>query len=77
MPDQITETHQDDGSKLYSSAVSVPKLAERLGVGQTTAWAWVRQNKIQSVKLGRRVLVPEWAIYEFLQNAPSGSRVEV
>ena len=76
MPDQLN-IPQVEETNLYTSAVSVPKLAERLGVSVTTAWMWVWENKIQSVKIGHRVLIPESAIYEFLNDAPSASKVEV
>ena len=58
--------------------VSVPTAARLLGVGTTFCWELVRSGDISSVRLGRRVLIPRWALEEMIrahernqaQNAP-------
>jgi excisionase family DNA binding protein len=46
--------------------VDVNGAAERLGVSPFTIRAWLRQRRLEYVKLGRRVLVPEAALARFV-----------
>ena len=50
-----------------SKLLSVNAAAERLGVSPFTIRAWIRQGRIEYVKLGRRVLLPESAIRHFVE----------
>lgn len=49
--------------------LSVPQVAERLGVSAWTVWRWISQGKIAPVrKLGRRITrVPASAVNRFLE----------
>ena len=42
--------------------LSVPESAATLGVSTRHAWSLVRSGALPSVRLGRRVLVPMWAL---------------
>ncbi len=53
----------DEASKL----LDVNAAAKRLGVSPFTVRAWLRQRRLEHVKLGRRVLVPEKAISRFIE----------
>lgn len=47
--------------------LDVKMAAERLGVSPFTIRAWLRQRRLEHVKLGRRVLVPETALRRFVE----------
>ena len=49
----------------------VPEVARRLGIGQTSLWALLKQNAIASVRIGRRRLISTQALEEFA-NSLSG-----
>jgi excisionase family DNA binding protein len=46
--------------------VSIPEAALLLGLRPSTIRAWIRQRKISSVHLGRRVVIPVEAIDDLL-----------
>jgi excisionase family DNA binding protein len=41
---------------------------QRLNVGRSTVFALVASGELRSVKIGRRRLVPEAALVEFIEN---------
>jgi excisionase family DNA binding protein len=49
------------------NVVSVEEAARRLGVSRFTVRAWLRQRKLEHFKLGRRVVLSESAIANFLE----------
>ena len=56
--------------------LDVHAAAERLGVSPFTIRAWLRQRRLEHVKLGRRVLVPESAIRRFVEQNTIPAREE-
>ncbi len=56
--------------------LDVRAAAERLGVSPFTVRAWLRQRRLEHVKLGRRVLVPESAIRRFVERNTIPAREE-
>jgi excisionase family DNA binding protein len=40
----------------------VRKFAEQLGISEKTAWAWIAQRRVDVVRLGRSVRVPQSSI---------------
>jgi excisionase family DNA binding protein len=52
-----------DGSR---NLLDVKGAAERLGVSPFTVRAWLRQRRLEHVRLGRRVLIPQSAIRRFI-----------
>jgi excisionase family DNA binding protein len=52
--------------------IGVPEVARRLGIGQTSAWALLRDHKLVTVKLGRRTLVPVEALEAFAASLQRG-----
>lgn len=53
---------KNDDARLLSIAVA----AERLGVSHHTLRAWLRQRRLEHVRLGRRVLVSQEAVDRFI-----------
>jgi excisionase family DNA binding protein len=49
--------------------ITVPELAEALGVSRMTAYAAVRAGSIPSIRVGRRVLVPRLALERLMETA--------
>lgn len=47
-------------------AVSVETMAKMIDIGRTSAYELVRTGRVNSVRVGRRLLIPLTAIDEFL-----------
>ena len=52
----------------------VETVMERLGVGRSTVFALMSSGELRSCKVGRRRLIPESAIVEFIENLEQGTR---
>jgi excisionase family DNA binding protein len=52
----------------------IPDVAKALGIGQTTAWALIRDGKLPACRLGRRTLVPAQALTDFATSLTSAKR---
>lgn len=52
----------------------IPGACERLGVGRSTLYDLIRNGRIRTVKVGRRRLIAESAIVEFIESL-SGAEV--
>lgn len=74
MPTQILSTlfHIDTGALMESSTTpaqlhTVEDVMKRLCVGRSTAFGLIASRQLRSVKVGRRRLVSEAALVEFIQ----------
>jgi excisionase family DNA binding protein len=47
--------------------VSVREAAQRLGLGRDTTYALVREGRLRSVRVGRKVLVPRTELASFCE----------
>lgn len=52
----------------YKDVVNVEQLAEMLGIGITLAYRLVKQNTIQSIKIGRQYKIPKINVIAYLVN---------
>lgn len=52
----------------YPDVVSVDDLTHMLNIGKNKAYELINQNKIQSIKIGRKHIIPKFRVVEFLQN---------
>lgn len=50
----------------YKDVVTVKQLAEMLGIGITLAYRLVKQNTIQSIKVGREYKIPKHCVIKYL-----------
>ena len=50
----------------YPDVVTAEQMREMLGVGTRTAYRLLRENKIQSVRMGRIYRIPKVAVIDFL-----------
>lgn len=49
--------------------LSVPEAAERLGVSRAAAWRLIYTGELQSVRIGRRRIVPRSVVNQILARA--------
>jgi excisionase family DNA binding protein len=54
--------------KQYPDVVSVTQLQKMLGVGRNTAYGLLKENKIQSIRIGRVHKIPKRNIIKYLQS---------
>jgi excisionase family DNA binding protein len=71
--ERSTVVNQDEPSRGRAAevvggrlALTVPEVAQLLGIGQTLAWKLVRSGEIRSRHIGRAVRVPVEAVEAFL-----------
>ena len=48
--------------------VSVAEFAERAGVARDTAYRWCRADRIKTIRLGDRVMIPAGELRRILEN---------
>lgn len=53
--------------------VDVPEAGQRLGLGRTKTWELVRSGALETVRVGRRRLVPVDAIDQFVEQLHAAS----
>ncbi len=49
--------------------LSVPEAADRLGVGRSATYGLMGAGSLRSIKVGKRRLVPEGAIRDYIEGA--------
>ncbi|WP_433626057.1 excisionase family DNA-binding protein [Nocardia sp. CA-120079] len=54
---------------------TIPSACEQLGIGRSYLFELIRDGRLRSVKLGRRRLISEEAIRDFIASAESDSEV--
>lgn len=52
----------------YPDVVGVDDLTHMLNIGKNKAYELINTNKIQSIKIGRKHIIPKFRVIEFLQN---------
>ena len=55
----------------YNDVVNVKQLAEMLDIGNTLVYRLVKQNTIQSIKIGRQYKIPKANVISYLMNKTS------
>jgi len=51
---------------LDKAALTVPEMGAVLGIGRNAAYQLVREGRVRSLRIGRRIVVPASAIRELL-----------
>lgn len=54
--------------KSYPDVVGIDDLTHMLNIGKNKAYELVHTNAIQSIKIGRKHIIPKFRVIEFLQN---------
>lgn len=52
----------------YPDVVGVDDLTHMLNIGKNKAYELINTNKIQSIRIGRKHIIPKFRVIEFLQN---------
>jgi len=55
------------GAKMRNVLLNINEAAERLGITRGTLYHWISDEKINYVKIGKRVLFKESGIDEFIE----------
>jgi excisionase family DNA binding protein len=49
--------------------LTIPQVAQALGIGLKAAYALVNDNKLGAVRVGRSIKVPKFSLEEFVKSA--------
>lgn len=52
----------------YPDVVNIDDLTKMLGIGKNKAYELIHTNAIQSIRVGRKHIIPKFRVIEFLQN---------
>ena len=55
--------------KEYPDILTVPQVAQALGVCRKTVYALVNDNKLGAIRVGRTIKVPKFSLEEFIRTA--------
>ena len=55
--------------KDFPDILTIPQVAQALGVSTKAAYALVNQKKLGAVRVGRTIKVPKFALEEFVKTA--------
>ncbi len=58
--------------RLARRTLTVSEAAQLLGIGKSAAYEAAKRGEIPSLRIGRRVVVPQEALEELLRRAPTG-----
>ena len=52
----------------YPDVVNIDDLTKMLNIGRNKAYELIHTNAIQSIRIGRKHIIPKFRVIEFLQN---------
>ena len=55
--------------KEYPDILTVPQVAQALGIGHKAAYALVKDKKLGHIRVGRTIKVPKFSLEEFIKTA--------
>lgn len=53
----------------YPDILTIPQVADALGISTKSAYALVNENKLGAVRVGRKIKVPKFSLEEFVKTA--------
>ena len=53
----------------YPDILTIPQVADALGISTKSAYALVNDNKLGAVRVGRKIKVPKFSLEEFVKTA--------
>lgn len=56
--------------KNYPDVVTIDELAEMLHVGRSAAYTLVKENKIRSIRVGKKYIIPKIFVINYLFGYP-------
>lgn len=69
----LEELRQEGAPTRADRLLSIPEVAERLGIGRTSVYAELGAGRLRQLRVGRRVLIPESAVFERMRGATAVS----
>ena len=58
----------EDMFKEYSDVVTIEQLMRMLNIGKNKAYELIKNNTIQTVRIGKKYIIPKVAVIQFLSN---------
>ena len=55
--------------KEFPDILTIPQVAQTLGIGRKAAYALVNENKLGAIRVGRSIKVPKFSLEEFIKTA--------
>jgi len=55
--------------KDYPDILSIPQVAQALGIGRKAAYALVNGNKLAAIRIGRTIRIPKMMLEEYVKTA--------
>ena len=55
--------------KEFPDILTIPQVAQALGIGRKAAYALVNDNKLGAIRVGRTIKVPKFSLEEFIKTA--------
>lgn len=55
--------------KKYPDILTIPQVAEALGIGKKAAYALVKNHIIPALYVGNKIIVPKYALVEYMGTA--------
>lgn len=55
--------------KDYPDILTIPQVAQALGIGRKAAYALVNAKKLGAIRVGRSIKVPKFSLEEFVKTA--------
>ncbi len=62
----MDETKNNKTHEAFPLVLTVPEAAEKLRIGLGRCYELVRCGRLRNIKVGKRILIPRAAIFEFL-----------
>ena len=53
----------------YPDILTIPQVAQALGICTKAAYALVREKKLGAIRVGRKIKVPKFSLEEFVKTA--------
>ena len=61
--------------KEYPDILTIPQVAQALGIGRKAAYALVNTNQLGAVRIGRTIKVPKFSLEDFIRTARNNVRL--
>lgn len=55
--------------KEYPDILTIPQVAQALGIGRKAAYTLVKDKKLGAIRVGRTIKVPKFSLEEFVKTA--------
>ena len=53
----------------YPDVLTIPQVAEALGIGRNTAYRLAKEQEIGTIHIGRKIIIPKVCLIDFISSA--------